>query len=85
MEERNPRVRMRVGHAKELPLPFLHGVWFHLRQKKEECVGYGGSGTRVICTVAADWARLPLKGMVLPVGLKGPLKRRQQRLECLRS
>jgi hypothetical protein len=84
MAEMNPRMRLRLGHAKELPLYFLKGILFHLRQHQEECVGYCGSGTRVIRPVAADRARLPITGMVWHVGHNGLRKRRQQRLEFLR-
>ena len=85
LEEMHPRVRLRLGPATELPLHGLNGVLCHLRQHQEACVGYGGSGTRVIGRVAADCARRPRHGMVRHVGHQGPLKRRQQRLECWRS
>jgi hypothetical protein len=38
MQEMNPLVRIRLGHANELPLHFLNGVLFHIRQHKEECL-----------------------------------------------
>ena len=41
MEEMNPRVRIRLGHAKALPLHCLTEVLFHVRQQKEAFVGYG--------------------------------------------
>jgi hypothetical protein len=85
MEEMTPLLRMRVGQAKELPWYFWNGLLLHLRQHTEEFVGYCGAGTRVIRLVAADRARLPSKGMVVPGGQKGVLQRRQQRLACLRS
>jgi hypothetical protein len=81
MEELNPFIGVRLGHPKELSLHFLDGLLFYIRQHKEECVGYRGSGTRVIRTVAADCARLPINGMGLHVGHKGLLNMRQKRLE----
>jgi hypothetical protein len=83
MQAMNPLIGMRLGHAKELPLHCLTGLLCQIRQHKEACVGYRGSGTRVIRTVAADRARRPINGMGLHVGHKGLLTRRQQRLECL--
>jgi hypothetical protein len=85
MEEMTPRIRMRVGQAKELPWYFLNGMLFHIRQNTEEFVGYCGSETRVIRLVAADRASLPIKAMVVPGGHKGVLNRRPQRLEFLLS
>jgi hypothetical protein len=78
-------MRMRLRHATELPWHFLHGILCHIRQHQAELVGSRGSGTRVRRTVAADRARLPLHGMVVHVGHKGVLNRRQQRLECVCS
>jgi hypothetical protein len=38
----NPRMSVRLGHAKELSLHCLDGMLFHIRQKKEEFVGDRG-------------------------------------------
>jgi hypothetical protein len=77
----NPLIRIRLGHSKELPLHFLNGILFQIRQNKQEFVGDRGSGTCVIRAVAADRARLPINSMGLHVGHKGLLKSRQQRLK----
>jgi len=42
MQEMNPLIGIRLGHPKELPLYFLNGMLFHIRQNEEQFVGYGG-------------------------------------------
>jgi hypothetical protein len=42
MAEMNPRIRIRLGHAKELPLPCLNGLLLQLRHNNKAFVGYRG-------------------------------------------
>jgi hypothetical protein len=40
MQEMNPLIRMRLGHAKELSLYVLDGILFDIGQHEEQLVGY---------------------------------------------
>jgi hypothetical protein len=77
-----PRSGVRVRQPKELALHCLEGLLLSRRQHTAEFVGDRESGTWVRRTVAADRARLPSHGLVLPIGHKGLLNRRKTRLEC---
>jgi hypothetical protein len=82
MEEMHPRMRMRLGHPKELSWHCLNGVLGHIRQHDELFVGYRRSRTMVIGPVTTARAGWPIDGAVLQRGRQRVLERGQQRGEC---
>jgi hypothetical protein len=86
MEEMNPRIRIRLGHPKELPLHFLDGILFQVGQDEEQLVGRRGERTGVIRRVAPARAGLPINGTVLHINYKRLLEMGQQHLKfCFRQ
>ena len=79
MEEMNPRIRIRLRHPKERPLPFLNGMLLHIRQNEELFVSDRGSRTMVIGTVTPARTGLPIHRAVLQIGRHRVFERRQQR------
>jgi hypothetical protein len=78
----NPRVRMRLRHPKELSLSFLDRMLLQVSQDEEPLVGRRWERTRVIRTVAAARAGLPIKRAVVHVGHQRRLEMGQQSLKC---
>ena len=80
-----PRVRIRLDHAEELPVHFVGQVLFDMDEDKEELVLNGWQRRIRIWDVAAIEAREAIDGVGAHPLKKGRLKRWQQAHKLIRQ